>query len=73
MEIETKPAKMRLISGTPALVDAQVNELLDRYSLMTLNYAVAGDQVIVTAWLILESEVRKMQIANIGPANGARR
>jgi hypothetical protein len=70
MEPENKKRKMRLISGRPELVDAQVNELLDTYSLMTLSYSVVGDHVEVTAWLILQSEVRMMQLANPGPMPG---
>ena len=63
MELENKPRKIRLISGPPALVDAQVNELLDQYGLASINYATTSEGVIVTAYLILASEIRMMQIS----------
>jgi hypothetical protein len=66
MEPERSKRKIRLISGPAATVDAQVNELLDEYVLVTLHYAAVGDQMAVTAYLILQSEVRKMQLANPG-------
>lgn len=72
MALEKKPRKIRLISGPPALVDAQVNELLDQYGLASINYATTSEGVIVTAYLILASEIRMMQIAS-GVAPGGQR
>lgn len=70
MDPEKKPRKIRLISGPPALVDAQVNELLGEYGIASINFATTNEGVIVTAYLILASEIRMMQIANgVAPAN----
>lgn len=59
METESKPRKIRIISGAPALVDAQVNEMLDQYTIQAVNYATCGDRVIVTCFLVHNSEMRK--------------
>ena len=72
MEPEIKKRKIRLISGRPDLVDAQVNELLGEYAIASINFATTGEGVIVTMYLILASEVRMMQIAQ-GVANGGQR
>jgi hypothetical protein len=66
MEFDRKPRKIRLISGPPAMVDAQVNEMLEQYSIVSINYATTSEGVIVTAYLILSSEIRMMQIASTG-------
>jgi hypothetical protein len=72
MEIETKPRKVRFISGPPALVDAQVNEMLEQYAIVSINFSTTSEGVIVTAYLILQTEIRMMQIAQ-GVANGGAR
>jgi len=61
---ENTKRKIRLISGRPEVVDAQVNELLGEYGIVSINYATTSEGVIVTAYLILASEIRMMQIAN---------
>jgi hypothetical protein len=66
MDPERSKRKIRLLSGKPAVVDDQINQLLDEYMLMTLHYAAVGDHMEVTAYLILQSEFRKMQLANPG-------
>ena len=70
MDVERKPHKIRFISGPPALVDAQVNELLEEYVVAAVNYASTTEGVIVTCYLVLQSEVRKMAIASAGPMPG---
>lgn len=72
MEPENKPRKIRLISGRPELVDAQVNELLGEYGIASINFATTSEGVIVTCYLILASEIRMMQIAS-GVVNGGQR
>lgn len=69
MEVENKPRKIRFISGPPAVVDAQVNELLGEYGIASINFATTNEGVVVTVYLILASEIRMMQIAQ-GVANG---
>jgi hypothetical protein len=64
MEPEKSKRKIRLISGCAPYVDDEVNQLLDEYMLMTLHYAAVGDHMEVTAYLILQVELRKMQLAN---------
>ena len=72
MDPEQKPRKVRFISGPPALVDAQVNDLIPEYAIASINFATTSEGVIVTVYLILASEVRMMQIAQ-GVANGGQR
>lgn len=73
MDIGPKPLKIRLISGPPHLVDAQVNELLGEYAIVSLNFAAPTEGVVVTAYLVLQSELRMMQIASAGPVPNGRR
>jgi hypothetical protein len=73
VEPETKMKKIRLISGRPEIVDHQVNQMLDHYAISQVNFAVVANDVIVTIFLILQSEVRQAQIGNLAlPPNGRR-
>jgi hypothetical protein len=72
MEPEKKPRKVRFISGPPALVDAQVNDLIPEYGIVSINFATTGEGVIVTLYLIHTSVLGQMQIAS-GVANGGQR
>lgn len=69
LDIEVKKRKLRLISGSAETVDSQVNELLDDYTAISFVYNAVGDRLVVTAYLVLTSEIRKMQLANIMPPN----
>jgi hypothetical protein len=67
LSVDKKPRKIRFISGRPELVDGQVNELLDEYAVVAVNYATTADGVIVTCYLVHKSEVRMAQLAGAGP------
>lgn len=71
MEHEQKQRKIRIFSGEPAIVEGQVNELLDDYAIQSVNFASCGERVIVTVFLVLQSEVRKMALMMPGN-NGVR-
>jgi hypothetical protein len=72
MDPEKKPRKVRFISGPPALVDAQVNDLIPEYGIASINFATTSEGVIVTLYLIHASVIGQMQIAQ-GVANGGGR
>ncbi len=73
MEPENKPRKVRFISGPPALVDAQVNDLIPEYGIASINFATTSEGVIVTLYLIHSSLVGQMQIATgVQQARGGR-
>jgi hypothetical protein len=72
MEPEKKPRKIRFISGPPAVVDAQVNDLIPEYGIASINFATTSEGVIVTLYLIHTSVLGQMQIAQ-GVVNGGGR
>jgi hypothetical protein len=66
MEFEKKPRRLRIVTGTVAEVEEQLNQLLDSYLATQYNYAVVGDELRVTVVLLHESVVRMHQIAQAG-------
>ena len=62
MNIETKPPKLRILSGTPQAVEYELNLLLNDYAALLWNFAGTGDQVTVTVVLIAASEIRMQQM-----------
>jgi hypothetical protein len=69
IEPEVKPRRMRILSGPVAVVEAELNTLLDSYGVMVWNFCPVGDQVHASVVLIAVSEMRKMQLmagANVG-------
>jgi len=65
MEV-VKPQRIRLLSGPPAIVEHEVNLLLDEYAAVTWSFAVAKDEVVVTVLMIHAGEIRKAQLAQAG-------
>jgi len=63
---ELKPRRLRLVSGTIAEVEVELNRLLDHYIATQYNYAVVDNQLICTVMLLHESVVRMQQIAMAG-------
>jgi hypothetical protein len=56
----------RILSAAPAIIEAQVNEASEDYQVLNWAFAVANNEVIVTAVLIHKSEIRKLQLAMAG-------
>lgn len=63
MELETKARRVRIVSGDPARVEAEINELLDNYAPLVWNVQPSPGGALVTCILVHESEVRKAQLA----------
>ena len=55
--------KVRIVSGKPATVEHDVNELLEHYTPLVWNIQSDWEGVIVTCIMVHESEVRKAQLA----------
>lgn len=65
IEITTKAPKVRILSGEPLKVDAELNSLLDEYTITMQAVHVVVDHIEVTFLLIHQSELRKMGLANL--------
>ncbi len=70
MDVVKKPAKVRIISGTPLEMDALVNELVGDYVIQSINWCQGHDRVIVSLLLVLASEIRMAQLIMSGPQPG---
>jgi len=62
VEIEKRP-RIRIVSGAPALVEHDLNRLLDDYAVTVWNWAVVNNQLTLSAILIHQAELRKAQLA----------
>ncbi len=56
----------KVISGTPAVVDREVNRLWNDYTVISWNWAVVKDELTLSCICISNREIRKAQIANAG-------
>jgi hypothetical protein len=65
-----KPLKVRIVSDSPAAVEASVNELLEDYSPIVWNIQASKDGPLVSCILILNSELRKAAILAAGMPAG---
>jgi hypothetical protein len=63
MEAEIKPKRLRIVTGTCAEVELQLNEMLDKYIAQSFTFSPIGNEMHVTVLLMHESVVRMMQIA----------
>jgi hypothetical protein len=54
---------LRIISGTTGQVEDMLNALGNEYAPQVWNFAVAGDQVIVTVVMLSQSLLRQAAIA----------
>lgn len=55
--------KIRILSGSPAVIEHQVNELLEDYAPMSWSFTMVKDAIVVTVLLISQAEIRKQQLA----------
>ncbi len=71
--IGAKPRPVRIISGSPAVIEGLINELGGDYAATTWNFAVVKDELTITVVLISASLIRQAQIAQgASSANGRR-
>jgi len=66
MEPEIKPRRLRIISGTTAEVEEQLNRLLDSYTMTQQAFAVVDNHLVMTVVLVHESVLRMHAIAAAG-------
>ena len=71
--IEGRKRAVRIISGTPAVIEGLLNELGQEYAATTWNFAVVKDELTITVVMISASEIRKAQIAQAAVAPNGRR
>ena len=58
-----KDLSVRIVSGPYQSVELELNKLLLDYAVLVWNFAVIADQIHITAVLVHQREIRKMQIA----------
>jgi hypothetical protein len=61
------------LSGSPDATARKVNAVLEWYSVIAWNWSVVKDELTLTALLVDSSELRKAQLAQLGPAPNMRR
>jgi hypothetical protein len=66
MELQDKPRALRIISGSAAYIEGELNRLADEYAGTQWNYAVVKDELVITVVLIHHSELRKAQLMQSG-------
>jgi hypothetical protein len=64
IDIAQKPQVLRIVSGSPAEAEREVNALGSDYSIMAYTFSVVKDEMKITFLLMHQSELRKMAIAN---------
>lgn len=62
MDAEIKPRRLRIISGTVAEVEEQLNRMLHDYMAIMWNWATVGAELRCTVVLMHQSEMRKAQL-----------
>jgi hypothetical protein len=62
-DIDTRPRKIKICSGTPEQLEDQLNVYAESYSPLIWNFTAVGDRVIGTVVMIHESIIRQMNIA----------
>ena len=63
----------RVFSGAPHETVANVNRALKEYVVVNWTWSVCDNQVILSALLVSQREVRKAQLAMMGPQMGGHR
>ena len=66
MEAASEVRKLRVVSGTPAEVEYELNRLLKDYISMMWNFSEVNGRLIVSVVLIAQSEVRMQQMMAAG-------
>jgi hypothetical protein len=69
----SKPRPIRIISGSPAVIDSMLNDLGNEYAPFTWTFAVVKEELTITVVMMSASLIRQSQIAQAALANGARR
>ncbi len=70
IEIQVKPPALVVLKGTTEVVTAEVNRLGDEYVVLTFNYFVIKDEIVMLATLVAASELRKAQLMTMGKPGG---
>ena len=65
-------AVFKVFVGPPNETVANVNRSLRDYVVVAWNWSVAGDMVVLSALLVSQREVRRAQLATLGPAGNSR-
>jgi hypothetical protein len=71
-EITNTSRAIRIITGKPEVVEAEINAIIDEYTPQSFTYSVVKDELLVSAILVNKSEARKAHLAtirNLGPRN----
>jgi hypothetical protein len=61
---------LRVVTEVPALAVELINMLLKDYMVMSYNWSVVKDELILSALLVNKAEIRKMGLANLQMPNG---
>lgn len=64
VQLTSKPPKVRILSGEPLKVEAELNQLADDYTIVAQWCFPSGSDHRITFLLIHQSEIRKQQLAN---------
>lgn len=59
------PPMLRVVSAEPRSAVAELNSLLGDYQVMSYHWAVVRDELILSALLVHNSVMRKMQLADL--------
>jgi len=73
MSGQNEMPRLRIVTGSAALVELEVNQLLDNYAVLTWNFAVVKDELRMTAVLVAQSEIRKQALIAQPIPTGLRR
>ena len=71
MDPEIEPS-LRILSGSPEMVEHEANLLLKNYAAIMWNFSVVRDELVITVILVHERELRKAQLAQMRSVPGIR-
>lgn len=72
MDAGGKRPKMRIISGSVTAIEGILNELLEYYAALRINFAVVHDELVLTVVLIDQRELRMAAMMQPGGPGGPR-
>ena len=61
-----KPLRLRIVGGTRAEVERELNEILEEYSAVVWNFVAVGDRVEANVVLFHNSVIARAQLASAG-------
>lgn len=67
MDAEVKPRKLRIVSGTVAELEDQLNRLLNDYNAIVWSFAPIGEAMCGTVVLVHNSVLMRRALAQPGP------